>query len=73
MDAEEFDEDALFAAVWKSGARALLIGRRALIALGIPVNTFDYDYWIHIDDIAKFNDALSAVGETPMTSTCSTS
>jgi hypothetical protein len=45
-----------------SGVRALLIGRQALIALGIPVSTRDYDYWIHIDDIATFNESVSALG-----------
>ena len=35
-----------FGAIDKSGARALLIGRRALIALGMPVLTADYDLWL---------------------------
>jgi hypothetical protein len=35
--------------------RALLIGRRALVLLGRPVLTADYDSWIEIDDIAAFN------------------
>lgn len=39
--------------------RALLIGRRALIALGLPLLTRDYDFWIHADDIAEFNAAAS--------------
>lgn len=38
-------------AIARSDVRALLIGRRALIALGLPLNTRDYDFWIHIDDI----------------------
>jgi hypothetical protein len=54
----EFDEAELFRAIAVSGARALLIGRRALIALGIPVLTADYDFWLHIDDIAAFNAAV---------------
>lgn len=53
MQASHFDELEFYAAIAGSGARALLIGRRALIALGIPVVTGDYDFWIHIDDIAK--------------------
>jgi hypothetical protein len=28
------------------------------VALGIPVLTADYDFWLHIDDIAAFNAAL---------------
>ena len=51
----EFDEALFFRAISASGLRALLIGRRALIALGIPVMTSDYDFWIHIDDIEGFN------------------
>jgi hypothetical protein len=54
-----FDEGAFFRAVQDSGARALLIGRRALVLLGLPVLTADYDFWIAIDDIALFNDAAS--------------
>ncbi len=65
MRAEEFDERAFFAAIAQSQARALLIGRRALIALGIPVGTFDYDFWIHIDDALLFNQALHPLGFEP--------
>jgi hypothetical protein len=43
MEATAFDEEALFSAIARSGVRALLIGRRALVALGIPVLTADYD------------------------------
>ena len=50
MQASQFDEIAFFRAIANSGARALLIGRRALIALGLPVMTADYDYWIAADD-----------------------
>lgn len=59
MQAADFDEVAFFRAVASSGVRALLIGRRALVVLGLPVLTADYDFWIHIDDIAAFN-ALAA-------------
>ena len=65
MQGSEFDETAFFRAVAQSGARALLIGRRALIALGIPVLTADYDFWIHIDDAARFNTAAEAFGLLP--------
>lgn len=65
MQAAEFDEAELFRSIAASGARALLIGRRALVALGIPVLTADYDFWIHIDDIAAFNGAVEAQGLLP--------
>ena len=52
-----FDELAFFRAIQERGARALLIGRRALVLLGLPVLTADYDFWIAIDDIAAFNAA----------------
>ena len=58
MQASAFNEPAFFGAISRSGARALLIGRRALIALGLPVMTRDYDYWLHRDDAAVFNEAL---------------
>jgi hypothetical protein len=57
VQATEFDEELFFSAIGRSGARALLIGRRALIALGVPVLTADYDFWIHPDDISAFNGA----------------
>ena len=53
----DFDEIAFFRAIHECGARALLIGRRALVLLGLPVLTADYDFWIAIDDIAAFNAA----------------
>ena len=62
MQGAEFDEAGFFRAVAASGARALLIGRRALVALGIPVLTADYDFWLHIDDIATFNAAVESQG-----------
>lgn len=60
-----FEEAAFFRAIAASGVRALLIGRRALIALGIPVLTADYDFWLHIDDIAPFNAAIAPMGLVP--------
>lgn len=57
MKGSEFDELRFFAAVSASGARALLIGRRALVLLGLPVLTVDYDFWLHIEDIDAFNTA----------------
>jgi hypothetical protein len=59
MQGSEFDESEFFRAVAASGARALLIGRRALIALGLPLMTRDYDFWIHADDAALLNAAAA--------------
>jgi len=55
MKDTSFDEVAFFRAIAASGARALLIGRRALVLLGLPVLTADYDFWLHIDDVERFN------------------
>lgn len=65
MDAEEFDEIGFFRAIEASGARSLLIGRRALIVLGIPVLTADYDLWIAADDAALLNEALGRLDMVP--------
>jgi hypothetical protein len=65
MKGSEFDETDFFRAIQDSRARALLIGRRALVALGIPVLTADYDFWIHIDDIARFNEAVEPMELVP--------
>lgn len=43
----------------------LLIGRRALIALGLPVLTADYDFWAHIDDIERLNRAVEPFDLAP--------
>ena len=59
MEASQFEEGKFFAAIAASAARAILIGRRALIALGLPLLTRDYDFWIHADDIAVFNSAVA--------------
>jgi len=32
--------------------------RKALVALGLPVLSADYDFWIHADDIEAFNAAV---------------
>ena len=65
MRGSDFDELEFFRRIDASGARALLIGRRALVVLGLPVLTADYDYWIHIEDIAKFNAAAEPLGLLP--------
>jgi hypothetical protein len=65
VEGSSFDESELFRAIAGSGARALLIGRRALVVLGVPVLTADYDYWIHADDAAKLNAALAPLDMVP--------
>lgn len=57
MRAETFDEVAFFRSIESSGVRALLIGRRAMVVLGLPVLTADYDFWISADDATAFNEA----------------
>jgi hypothetical protein len=65
VEAVAFDEEEFFAALERSGARVLLIGRRALIALGLPVLTSDYDLWVHIDDIERLNRAVEPFDLAP--------
>lgn len=65
MQPSQFDEVAFFRALGLSGVRALLIGRRALVLLGLPVLTADYDFWIHIDDAARFNDLAAQFDLVP--------
>ena len=65
MQPSSFDEETFFQAIAASGARSLLIGRRALIALGIPVLTADYDFWVHPDDAEVFNAACAKVDLHP--------
>ena len=60
MRGSEFDELRFFEAIQNSRARALLIGRRALVLIGLPVLTADYDFWIAVDDIAAFNASCDA-------------
>jgi hypothetical protein len=62
VQVSNFDEAEFFRSIVGSGARALLIGRRALVALGLPVLTADYDFWLHIDDITAFNAAVERQG-----------
>ena len=62
VEGTDFDERAFFRGIAQSGARALLIGRRALVALGLPLLTADYDFWVHPDDVARFNAAVEPVG-----------
>lgn len=65
MEGGEFEEEGFFRALERAGVRSLLIGRRALIALGAPVLTADYDFWIHIDDIEVLNGAAAPFGLGP--------
>jgi hypothetical protein len=65
VDAGAFDHVELFRAIAASRARALLIGRQALIALGLPVNTKDYDFWVHRDDAELLNAAAGTLGLVP--------
>jgi hypothetical protein len=65
MEAADFDELAFVRAIYESGVRALLIGRRALVLLGLPVLTADYDFWIDIEQIDGFNKAVSRCGLIP--------
>jgi hypothetical protein len=62
VEGSEFDERRFFQSIAASGARALLIGRRALVALGLPVLTADYDFWVHPEDVADFNAAVEGLG-----------
>jgi hypothetical protein len=59
VEGSEFTEARFFGAIAESGARVLLIGRRAMVALGIPVLTADYDLWVAFDDVEKLNEALA--------------
>jgi hypothetical protein len=65
MKGTEFDELAFFAAIDASGVRSLLIGRRALVVLGLPVLTADYDFWLHGEDVDRFNTAAAPFGLVP--------
>jgi len=65
MDAADLEEIDFFRAIERSGARALLIGRRAMVAYGLPVSTADYDLWVHFDDIEALNAAMHALDHFP--------
>ena len=65
MRGTEFDEAAFFESLERAGLRALLIGRRALVVLGLPVLTADYDLWVHIDDAGSLNQVAEGFGLLP--------
>ena len=62
MEGTEFEERKFFQRIAASGARALLIGRRALVALGLPLLTADYDFWVRPENTGAFNTAVEALG-----------
>ncbi len=59
------EDEVFFPALAASGARVLLIGRRALVALGAPLMTVDVDLWVHFDDIELLNAALERFDQIP--------
>lgn len=65
MEGALFDEIEFFRAIERSEARSLLIGRRALVVLGLPVLTADYDLWIHPDDAHLLNALARPFGLEP--------
>ncbi len=65
MEGSQLEDADILRAFATSGARVLLIGRRAIVALGIPAVTSDYDVWVHIDDIEKLNAAFAALDYYP--------
>ena len=65
MKGTDFDELAFFRAIADSGARALLIVRRAFVVLGFPVLTAAYDSWLHLEDLERFNDAVARFDLVP--------
>lgn len=65
MEADDFDETGFFTALLASRARVLLIGRRALVLLGLPLLTADYDLWAHPEDLASLNEAAAPFGFAP--------
>ncbi len=65
MEASAVDDEVFFPALARSGARVLLIGRRALVALGAPLMTVDVDLWVHFDDVELLNAALASLDQSP--------
>lgn len=65
VEAGDFDEALFFRSLFTSGARVLLIGRQALIALGLPVLTADYDVWIAFEDVERVNASLEPLDFVP--------
>jgi len=60
MEPDGISDEEFFRILQDSRARALLIGRRALVLLGAPVLTADYDLWIHHEDIELLNQAFES-------------
>lgn len=61
----QYADEVVLGVIASSGARSLIVGRRALIILGLPVMTGDYDLWVHTDDIEKLNAAFDALDHIP--------
>lgn len=62
MENDGLSDEEFFRVLQGSAARVLLIGRRALVLLGAPVLTADYDLWVHADDVEPLNSAFEAAG-----------
>jgi len=59
-------EIELLIALGRAGVRYVLIGRQACILHGLPVHSFDYDFWVHpdpanLDALLREADALGLV------------
>jgi hypothetical protein len=65
VQASDFDEEGFFRSLHAARVRALLIGRKALVVLGLPLLTADYDFWLHREDIEPFNGAVEPFGLYP--------
>ena len=65
MDPCDLDELEFFRALAGNGVRLLVIGRKALIMLGLPVATHDYGLWIDPDDIERLNAAVTPLHHFP--------
>lgn len=65
MEAHTYEPAELLGAVFGEPLRALLIGRQALVVLGAPVLTADYDLWIHFDDIELLNERCERLDLVP--------
>jgi hypothetical protein len=65
VEAHTFEPTELFGVVFREPLRALLIGRQALVVLGAPVLTADYDLWLHFDDVELLNERCAPLHLAP--------
>jgi hypothetical protein len=65
VQASAFEETAFFEAIARSAVRVLLIGRRAMAALGVPVGTAGYEFWLHADDVEAINEVVAPFDLVP--------